>query len=790
MEKPIDAKRKNRKAISISRLDWTDGARTGLIMLGLGFYFIYRDTSDPSFLDSAVDWAIAISLLYGGWILIQLARTLARWKLVKKALSCPINFRSKAEWREIRRGYRELFLYLTISLVCLAVLIWSTRTESYFLWPELKASNGHGGEGRAQQSICFLAAIVLSFIPIFLGNWLKARHESIASGKELFRDDAVSPLTAYIGFAIVFLIVMLAVWAGNLESEISSTLAFYVTFGVMLMFITFILWPHVARALNNVFEHREIEGGPVANAGVHASLPASMLSYFDSFLVRLVAPLSGATQRGPLVPHALVISVLLPLIVIGFFLPSPYGLFPVFLGMIIVLALGRRWAWIEDDRETASRLLQTESREIHIGFDNDLKDEALLGYASLFLFVPLALYQIHGWLPGVFVPGEGYANDPVRDWVGFFGSELAKAVPFVDWWEIYQIDIDRPYQPAPELPAGKHLTFLARAMVDLVIMAALFQAFSIWQRGRTQHRLYDAGQLDSFDPFTEYEFFTRGMLKTKHGYRPRRKFEERIEEHIAARAILGLPSVPYNERRLSEIIGAGANNPKQKEIVAGAEWMIRSFSVLAGSPAQKIKQLVQHWEQQLKEAENTRPDFSGPELKEWRRVEKLRLETLLSEVRDAEREVIPKSLDREDIANLTRLSQCCSNAVEFQFSRLLIIETLAESQQVSAFWSLASQVGPASFFDQHQHLASKLTTTLGGSVLNFNRRPRLAHQDMRALAIDAIGEHSTNFDCDDEHLYDIITFLERIADVEASKPVERAQIVLANLRSRCSLYTS
>lgn len=769
-------------------LDWTDGARTGLIFMTLGAYFLYRDVDQPDFLDSGVDWAIAIGLSFGGWIILQFARMLSCWNWLRIAISTDLSKRTGKQWRTLRRGYRELFLYLAMGLALLAFLAWSLRTNSFVLWPELTIPLDSKRAAISVQSIVILSGLALSFVPASVGNWLRANHEARSTKYGLFRSDAVSSTSAYVGGALLVLIIWLAVWAGNQTSQISSSLAFYVTFAVMLMFIVFILWPHAARLLNSVFERREINSSDAAAAGVPASLPATTLSYADSFLVRLVAPLSGATQRGPLVPHTFVVLVLAPLIALGFFLPSPYGLFPVFLGMLIVLALGRRWAWIEDDRETASRLLQTESDEIHIGFDNDLKDEALLGYTSLFLFVPLALYQIHGWLPGVFVPGDGYVNDPVRDWVGFFGSELAKAVPFVDWWEIYQIDIDRPYQPAAELPLGKHLTFVARAMVDLVIMAALFQALSIWQRGRTQNRLYDAGQLDAFDPFTEYEFFTRGMLKTRKGYIPRKRFETRIDDHLASRSALGLPPTPYNERRLSDIIGNGSDDPKLVEVVAGAKWMIKTFNVLAGAPEQKLSQLLRQWRMVLDEADLTHYDFSSSVFEDWRRNEKLRLEALLSEVRDTKNEIIPKRLQQRDIQNLVCLAKLCDSAVEFQFARVLILEILGETPHESAFWGLAAQVGGNGFYITQTDYEQHMRGALGEVVLdNFERfsPPRLRQQEMRVLAFAALEAHSHFYECEDARLKYIAAYLEKVAASETKDSSKRARSAARNIHRGC-----
>src|SRR5262249_30385192 len=87
-------------------------------------------------------------------------------------------------------------------------------------------------------------------------------------------------------------------------------------------------------------------------------------------------------------------------------------------------------------------------------------------------------------------------------WFGFFGVELAKAVPIVDWAEIYNIRPGNDLIQFNSAPA-KHTVFLARAMVDLVLIASLLQAIGIATRNRNQKRLFAAGHITRLDEIVE-----------------------------------------------------------------------------------------------------------------------------------------------------------------------------------------------------------------------------------------------------------------------------------------------
>lgn len=536
------------------------------------------------------DW-LALGCLAAGLFTANMARMFQIWARLEPVLAKPARKRKVEERQTAHQGFRELFAYAFAAIIGLTTFVFLSAQPGLLPWAGLALHGTGVSDANVVHVATLISALALALIPALTGIYLQAAADEKTNARKLLRNDAISPASFWVGAGILLSIVALASWAakvsGNESAELASNLTFFVTLGVIALFVAFIFLPHIIRYLDQAGE-----SGEVKSMGVNPlTVPAFAASYLDSVLVRLVAPLTGATQKGRGIPHSFVLLSLIPLTALGFVLAPPYGLIPIGLGMLMVIALGRRWAWIEEDRETASRLLKTESPEIQVGFDNDLKDEALLGYATLFLLVPLALHQIYGWQTTAFeITDASRAANPFFAWLSFFGAELAKAVPFVDWWEIYQVDLSPPIEAAADNPLGKHLTFAARAMVDLVIMAALFQAIAIWQRSRAQKKLYQIGHVNHFEPFAEREFFETAFTgRGKKGV-PKQEFLDQIEKHVAARENLRLPREPYNPERLADLLQSDSY-----EVRRTALWMVHEYKLLTGTLAEQVQQLVNHW---------------------------------------------------------------------------------------------------------------------------------------------------------------------------------------------------
>ncbi|MEQ9449370.1 MAG: hypothetical protein RLN70_10780 [Rhodospirillaceae bacterium] len=132
---------------------------------------------------------------------------------------------------------------------------------------------------------------------------------------------------------------------------------------------------------------------------------------------------------------------------------------------------------------------------------------------SLIVLLPLAMRQIHlgfGGEAGIFEFKEG-AEDSLITWLSFFGLELAKAVPFVDWADIY--DVETVYVVEASSPAAHHVVFAARAVVDLVFLAALLQAISISLKLSRHKRMFFDREIDLLDPMIERLEFEKLAIK-------------------------------------------------------------------------------------------------------------------------------------------------------------------------------------------------------------------------------------------------------------------------------------
>jgi formylglycine-generating enzyme required for sulfatase activity len=280
-------------------------------------------------------------------------------------------------------------------------------------------------------------------------------------------------------------------------------------------------------------------------------LAAVVLSALDWFLVRVVAVLAGAViarWSGPALGVWLRYGLMALWIVGGGFLatrlPTPLGLWPACVGMLTVLGVARRWSWVERDRE--SFLVERSPARARVGFEEDLRDEALTAIVGLLILMPIALEQAdHAFHAFELVdPHTGHhlaRESSLWDWLGFFGAELAKAAPFVDWSEVFFVDNGSPIEPRTGSAVGAALVFAVRCSMDLLLLAAVLQAVQIAGRVRDQNQAFTDGRLPILDPFAELERF---------GPFGRRSLDvpitAKLTDHVA-----DFPG--YDEKRLTEI---------------------------------------------------------------------------------------------------------------------------------------------------------------------------------------------------------------------------------------------
>jgi formylglycine-generating enzyme required for sulfatase activity len=308
-------------------------------------------------------------------------------------------------------------------------------------------------------------------------------------------------------------IVAIATWAAGSDQNrqaIKTEWGEAVMLGLVVAFVGAALVPTMNLA--------DRAAGFISGVGRAISPFGRMLSVLDSILVFAVAGAAGVTQGSLLVRYAALLGTLGACAFMGYWVPPPWGLAPLAWGFLVAVAISRRWAWIETDRELAMLNRRFVGPHLRIGFGQDLRDEALLSFASLLVLVPLALRQAQ--ISALDAHFELFNADleraeSLRTWIGFFGSELAKAVPFVDWAEVY--DVSAAEDSLVQSRISQHFVFATRILVDFVFLAALLQALSISARNAAQRGLFYEGQLDRLDPFLEPHEFRKLLRRGASG---------------------------------------------------------------------------------------------------------------------------------------------------------------------------------------------------------------------------------------------------------------------------------
>jgi formylglycine-generating enzyme required for sulfatase activity len=252
-------------------------------------------------------------------------------------------------------------------------------------------------------------------------------------------------------------------------------------------------------------------------------MPSFVLSLFDWLLARPFAIFAGATLRPWWLRYGWLFSVLLGCAWLGWSLPPPQGLYGIAAGILAIFAVVRRWNWIERDREAFMTARGSDPEIERIGFAEDLRDEALIAIVFLFLLIPLGLRQVDlaydafDLARGEQMPAEELGQ--FLKWLGFFGAELAKAVPLVDWSEVFHVANGSPITARTAL--GAQIVFAMRASLDLLLIAAVVQAVQIAGRLNAQYSAFRVGKLPILDPFAERREFRKlaGQL-SKHPHVP------------------------------------------------------------------------------------------------------------------------------------------------------------------------------------------------------------------------------------------------------------------------------
>lgn len=289
--------------------------------------------------------------------------------------------------------------------------------------------------------------------------------------------------------------------------------------------------------------------GRAINGASHYLAPlAAFYNFIDLLLVRIGAHVAGAGHNDPWARYAVLAGTQLCLAVMTWFLPDPLGLIPAFLSLTLALGVSRLWAWVEEDRNLALITQFNPGSPRRIGFKEDYRDEAIFGFIFVLAVIPMALKQADAG--GLFNLGyfQNANHDDPLPWFVYFCFELAKALPIIDWADIY-LEPGNFDTLQPTDPWGQHATFLSRALVDLVLVAALLQAISITLRNRQQKALYASHQIDRLDELVEREELRKAVSRPKGEWFKR-----------------GLDFRHYSPERLRELHSNTAD-PRRKEFI-------------------------------------------------------------------------------------------------------------------------------------------------------------------------------------------------------------------------------
>jgi hypothetical protein len=325
------------------------------------------------------------------------------------------------------------------------------------------------------------------------------------------QDDAEA-LGAFIATSVVFGICGLAWFAGSFREGmgLQNVVGVGIASGVMGLFAIVIFLDWIAEAPPVRAASRALRGFSRRVSGL-----AGFYNVIDTVLVRVGAHAAGMEHREIGSRYFVLAATMFVMAVLAWTLPAPLGLVPAGIGLLLALSVSRLWSWVEDDRNLASITGYNPDAPVKVGFREDFRDETLLGFVFVLVIIPIALMQADkGLFDLALFSADPVAKQNLDLWVGYYGFELAKALPVIDWADIYNL------QPGEDLlkpngAMGMHAVFAARLAVDLVLIASLLQAIAIATRNRQQKTLFAAGHISRLDELVEKEEIRRALSRPR-----------------------------------------------------------------------------------------------------------------------------------------------------------------------------------------------------------------------------------------------------------------------------------
>ena len=691
----------------------------GMILFSFGVLIFASEALDPNYAFDTHSELAFLSVVVAGFLLIACcrARQLAVPEEIQKGR------RESKSNDETKRGAEELFVYLFLSSLFLVAC--SVQTNSFAnIWPWTMDFSSSLGV------VVLCVCMAVSWVPLLYLFHLNSRQ---AHGNYLLHPEGPVPyqsiaVTAGI-IALIYFGARQAADAATSGQSMGGNFGLFILAFVVAVFVLFIMFPHIGAWWHAWLKRRRKLEGVAPQSFAALVRPDHLLSSFDAFLVRVISPVTGVTQSGSATPKLILISIFLPLTLLAYFLPAPLGLLPIAVAGLLIVSLHRRWAWVESDRDKSLRISSRSKSNFRVGFKNDdMRDEALTGYVFLFALIPLALRQIQlAYTPFVPIPEHGGDAEAIGSWLTFFGAELAKGVPIVDWIDIYKVDEQPLFRTRDGEALGLHLIFAARLIVDLVLLAALFQAINIWRRTEAQQKLFDEGQVEFFDPFVEKRLFRQAFVPKSQRVPPEcmpvsEDFYDRLKSHRDAAERNGGSSSLYSHNRLNDM----ALDSSRKQIKEIAIWIAEKDEVLVGRTEVQLESLLNSWPA-ISEDSPWETDH------EWRRKQRHTLETLLATVDND-----PDHYWSEKMSEtLSRLLSHVYLEKDFDSVRQTAYNVLASSTRFHALKAIAARLVRIEDVERLPHIG-----TATAEKYAFCRQP---HQADRTVAASALIKYNMNF---------------------------------------------
>lgn len=277
-----------------------------------------------------------------------------------------------------------------------------------------------------------------------------------------------------------------------------------------------------------------------------------LLSVLDSWLVHLIAPAVGTMFGSWLARYACFAANIFIGCIFAWYCPAPFGIIGAIWAILVVVSVARRWAWTEGERQRLHVSPDLPRSRLRVSIDQDLRDEAICGLLLLMVVLPITMRQFYlsAMEPDAFQFDGNVQDDPIA-WMGFFGIELVKALPFIDWADIYGA------QGAARIHVNSsvamHSVFTARVLIDVLFLSALLQAVSI-SVGLARHkREFLRGAVSALDERIEQSEFLRLVYRHKGGWAFRPEIQD--FKHYDQRRLRRLKLIARTKPRLAAVVG-------------------------------------------------------------------------------------------------------------------------------------------------------------------------------------------------------------------------------------------